>query len=221
MSPPGHLLVVEDEVSNAQTLCRVLQRFRVTEIAGSVREATAVLATHQRWTGLVVDIGLPDGSGLDVVAVARRTMPLVPVLVLTGRNDRTVINRAHQLRAEFVCKPATDADLYGFVRRAVAFERVPDERMAWLIEELSQHCELTAKETEVVAAAVANTPRHVLLEQFGVTDNTLKTQVRQVLRKTGFDSLDALTKALLREALSGTGEAVLFDNLEESDPTAG
>lgn len=218
MSSPGHLLIVEDETSSAQSLSRILQRFRVTEIAGSVSEAIAALEARQRWTGLVVDVGLPDGSGLQVVEFARRSMPLVPVLVLTGRNDRAVINRAHQLRAEFVCKPALEADLYGFVRRAVAFERVPDERMAWLIEELSRHCELTSKETEVVAAAVANTPRNVLLEQFGVTDNTLKTQVRQVLRKTGFDSLDALTKALLREALSGSGEVPLFDGAAVPDP---
>lgn len=208
MPPTGELLVVEDELGNAKTLARLLERFRTTRIAGSLAEACELLAGETRWTGLVVDIGLPDGSGLDVAGFARSRLPLLPVLVLTGRNDRNLINRSHKLRAEFVCKPASEADLFGFVRRAVTFERVPDERLAWLIDELSEQCELTPRETEVVAVAVANTPRQQLLEIFQVSENTLKSQVRSVLRKTGFDSLDSLAKALLHEALSGSDAAV-------------
>ena len=208
MLPTGQLLLVEDEASNAKTLARLLQRFRTTQVAGSVAEACALLREPVRWTGLIVDIGLPDGSGLDVVGYARSQLPLLPVLVLTGRNNRSVINRAHKLRAEFVCKPANETDLFGFVRRAVTFERVPDERLTWLIDELSQHSGLTPRETEVVAAAVANTPRQHLLEIFQVKENTLKTQVRNIMRKTGYDSLDSLAKALLHDALSGSDAAV-------------
>lgn len=208
MPPTGELLVVEDELGNAKTLARLLERFRTTRIAGSVVEACALLGGETRWTGLVVDIGLPDGSGLDVAGFARGRFPLLPVLVLTGRNDRTLINRSHKLRAEFVCKPASEADLFGFVRRAVTFERVPDERLAWLIDELSRQCELTPRGTDIVAATVANTPRPQLLEMFQVSENTLKSQVRSVLRKTGFDSLDSLAKSLLHEALSGSDAAV-------------
>ncbi len=204
MPHSGELLVVEDDFRNAKTLARLLGRFRTTRIAASVVEARALLKDGTRWTGLVVDVGLPDGSGLDVAGYARGLFPLLPVLVLTGRNDRSVINRSHKLRAEFVCKPASEADLFGFVRRAVTFERVPDERLAWLIDELAEHCELTPREVDVVAAAVANTPRQQLLETFQISENTLKSQVRSVLRKTGFESLDALAKSLLHDALSGS-----------------
>ncbi len=208
MHRAGELLVVEDEMGNAKTLARLLGRFRTTRIAGSVVEACALLEGETRWTALIVDIGLPDGSGLDVAGFARSRWPLLPVLVLTGRNDRKLINRSHKLRAEFVCKPASEADLFGFVRRAVTFERVPDERLSWLIDELSGHCELTPRETEVVAATVANVPRQQWLEMFQVSENTLKSQVRSVLRKTGFESLDSLAKSLLHEALSGSDAAV-------------
>lgn len=208
MLGPGELLVVEDELGNAKTLARLLGRFRTTRIATSVVEACALLASDTRWTALIVDIGLPDGSGLDVAGFARSRLPLLPVLVLTGRNDRSLINRSHKLRAEYVCKPAGEADLFGFVRRAVTFERVPDERLAWLIDELSEHCELTPRETEVVAATVANAPRTQLPEMFQISENTLKSQVRSVLRKTGFESLDSLAKSLLHEALSGSDAAV-------------
>lgn len=208
---PGRFLVVEDDTGNAQTLMRLLRRFRATELAESAWEARQVLAAHERWTGVIVDIGLPDGSGLDVASHVRKRFPLLPVLVLTGRNDRTAINRAHGLRAEFVVKPATETDLFGFVRRAVAFERVPDERLSWLIDELARNCELTPREMDVVAAVMANTPRERLLDQFQVTSNTLKSLVRHILRKTGHDSLDDLAKSLLYDALSGSESTERFD----------
>lgn len=204
MEAPGAFLVVEDDQQTSQMLLRLLERIRPTEVVNTVREARRILSPWRRWTGLVVDIGLPDGSGMDVVTDARTRYPLLPVLVLTGRTDRRVINRSHELRAEFVCKPAEGEELLGFVRRAIAFERVPNERVAWVIDELARSHALTTRESELVAACMANTPRSKLAEQLGVTDNTLKSQIRSLLRKTGCESLDVLCKRLLNQALGGS-----------------
>ncbi|MBN2192274.1 MAG: response regulator [Polyangiaceae bacterium] len=199
-------LVVEDEPQAAESLARLLERCRPTETALTVREAKARLAGKAAWTGVVADLGLPDGSGLDVVRCVRQRFPLLPVLVLTGMHDRDSINRSHELRAEFVVKPASEPDLMGFVRRAVAFERISDQRLAVLVDELARQCHFTVRETDIVAAALGNTPRKQLLDQFGVTDNTLKSQIRGLLRKADHDSLDTLVRSILREALEG-GEA--------------
>ena len=203
VSALGSFLVVEDEPQAAENLVRMLQRVRPTLFALTIREAKEHLAAPRAWTGLIADIGLPDGSGLDVVRFARDRFPLLPVLVLTGHHDRTSINTSHELRAEFVCKPASEADLFGFVRRAVAFERVPDQRLASLVDEVARQCALTTREADILAAALGSTTRAQLLDQFGVTDNTLKSQIRTLLRKTNQDSLDSLTKVVLREALAG------------------
>ena len=199
----GSFLVVEDEPQAAENLVRLLHRIRPTQFALTIREAKEHLARHAAWTGLIADIGLPDGSGLDVVRFARERYPILPVLVLTGHHDRSSINRSHELRAEFVCKPASEGDLFGFVRRAIAFERIPDQRVASLIDEVARQCSLTTRETEILAAALSDTTRAQLLAQFGVTDNTLKSQIRALLRKTDHESLDSLTKAVLRQALEG------------------
>jgi DNA-binding NarL/FixJ family response regulator len=196
-------LVVEDEPQAAESIARLLERYRPTQTALTVREAKQRLATRSAWTGIIADLGLPDGSGLDVVRGARQRFPLLPVLVLTGAHDRDSINRAHELRAEFVVKPASEVDLIGFVRRAVAFERVPDERLAVMVDELARQCSFTAREVDIVAAALGNVSRRQLLDQFRVTDNTLKSQIRGLLRKTEHESLDTLVRSILREALGG------------------
>lgn len=212
-------LVVEDEPQAAESIARLIERFRPTETALTAREAKARFGAKDAWTGMVADLGLPDGSGLDVVRHVRAKHPLLPVLVLTGMHDRESINRAHALRAEFVVKPASGAALIGFVRRAVAFERVPDQRLATLVDELAHQCEFTAREADIVAAALGNTPRRRLLDQFGVTDNTLKSQIRGLLRKADHESLDSLVRAILRQALEG-GEAdapVVVPSLRDDD----
>lgn len=205
MSAPGIFLVVEDEVATAHALVRLLRRHRQTEVAFSVQQAQRALGVRSDWTGLVVDIGLPDGSGLGLVSQARDKQPLLPVLVLTGRHDPEVINRSYQLRAEFVCKPPAEEHILTFVRRAIAFERIPDERLMSVVEELSRVSDLTIRETEVVAAALSRS-RGQLTELLGVTENTLKSLVRSILGKTNHASLDSLTKSLLRGALEGSGE---------------
>lgn len=201
----GRFLLVEDEIRLGEALCRLFDRYRSTVLVRTVSEANVRLSTEtERWTGLVVDIGLPDGSGLEVVDHARGLYPLLPMLVLTGRFDRVSINRSHALRAEFVCKPATEDDLAGFLRRAITFERVGNDRIAALVDELCRACALTPREVDLVGAVLAGNARKAILDQFDITENTLKSQVRTLLRKTGHESLDALMRALYRDALAGS-----------------
>ena len=200
----SRILIVEDEQRLGEGISRIVGRYRPVKWVRSVSEGQVEFGPGARWTALIADIGLPDGSGLEVVKVARDRYPLLPVLVLTARIEPQLINRAHALRAEYLCKPAGDEELGGFLRRCIAFERVPDDRVSRMADELSVRCELTPRETDLVAAAVANLSRTDMLEEFDITENTLKSQVRQVLRKTGHESLDALARSLLRAALHGT-----------------
>jgi FixJ family two-component response regulator len=130
----------------------------------------------------------------------------LPILVLTGLTRPEYINESHHLRAEIACKPVAEADLLGFVQRAIAFERVPQRRLGRVIDELAREAALTPHEVEIVASALADIPRPALRKQLGISENTLKTRVRILLGKTGHTSLGALAKQLLREALVG-GEA--------------
>lgn len=89
---PVTVLVVDDHPLMRRGLATLLGLegwvSRVVE-AGSVREGAAVGAVHG--VGLaVVDLGLPDGSGVDLVARLRRS-PGCPVLVLTMTRDDTAV----------------------------------------------------------------------------------------------------------------------------------
>ena len=119
------VLIVEDEPRIAGFLAKGLQRQGYdVQIAYSGFEAL-------EWTGredaaepidlIVLDLGLPDIDGLDVLRELQARGSDVPVLVLTARTDES--DRAAALRlgaVEYLTKPLPFPDFLGRVRANVA-----------------------------------------------------------------------------------------------------
>lgn len=122
-----HVLLVEDHADSAGILARLLTRigYRVT-IARSVEQATATL---QRETfGIVIsDIGLPDGSGNDILRALRRSEGPnreVCAIALTGYGmDDDVAATRDAGFDEHITKPVNFAYLREVVQRLLAAER--------------------------------------------------------------------------------------------------
>jgi len=93
---PLHILLVEDHPDTARTLQRLLTRrgHRVTA-AGGVAEALGLLR-GSGWIDLIVsDLGLPDGSGLDLIREALKIQP-VRGIALTGFGMEEDVHRSRE-----------------------------------------------------------------------------------------------------------------------------
>ncbi len=87
MTPAAQILVVDDDPEIRKLLARYVesQGFRVL-LAASCRELHEQLATHQ--VDLVVlDVMLPDGSGLDACRDLRAARSNVPIILLTALKE--------------------------------------------------------------------------------------------------------------------------------------
>ena len=94
---PLHVLLVEDSAGDA----RLLREMFRTEKPGSFvlthveRMSDAISHLAQGGTDIVLlDLGLPDGHGLDTVRRAQAAAPNVPLIVLTGLDDEALAARA-------------------------------------------------------------------------------------------------------------------------------
>lgn len=120
-SPPRQLrvLIVEDNASTQVVLQRMLQRLgHHTQVTGSVKSAIAALeAAH--FDAMLCDLGLSDGSGLDVIAIARTLQPRMYSAALTGYGTDDDIN---QTRAagflQHLVKPIRLVQLQEFITAA-------------------------------------------------------------------------------------------------------
>jgi DNA-binding response OmpR family regulator len=115
-----HLLVIEDDRRLARVLGRLLGADRhVVEVAATARDGLE-LADLGRFDALILDIGLPDASGLDVARHLRRAGSELPILVLTARDS--VHDRVDGLDAgadDYLVKPFAYAELSARLRALV------------------------------------------------------------------------------------------------------
>ena len=88
--------------------------------AGSVKEAVA-LAADSRPDVFVMDLGLPDGSGINATAEVLRVSPATRVLVLTVHDDIAYLRRAFEAGAVgYLVKEAADIELVLAVRQVAS-----------------------------------------------------------------------------------------------------
>ncbi|MBI2898466.1 MAG: response regulator transcription factor [Deltaproteobacteria bacterium] len=206
----GSFLIVDDDPADARAVTRVFSKYRPVQVAPTAAQARAALEQPDEvWAGVVLDVLLPDGSGLDVLAYLRGRHPLLPVLVLTGRFDAEVANRAQALRAECVFKPATIDNFKAFIDSALAVDAGSNRRVARAIAELAGRLNLPAREMNILAYAVAEVPRAAISSELELSENTLKSQIRSLLKKTGHSSLNDLARDVLLDGLGAKSADVI------------
>ncbi len=175
------VLVVEDEPIIARSIVRALQPLFATQQAETVAESIALIGSGVQHVGAVVDIGLPDGTGLEVLEAFRQTNPTSPMLALTGDRQASTINTAHRLAAEYVCKPDYSDNLRRFVCRLATVDKKP---ISSRIDQFATNWQLTQREMQLLVLACDGTPRERLAEVLGVSENTVKSQIRSLLKKS-------------------------------------
>jgi DNA-binding NarL/FixJ family response regulator len=87
------VLLVEDSPSDGQLLCELLQDYPPQRFAleHAERLETAIrLAAEKPFDVVLLDLTLPDSTGLDTCRRMRRAAPHVPIVVLTGVDDETM-----------------------------------------------------------------------------------------------------------------------------------
>jgi two-component system catabolic regulation response regulator CreB len=112
-----HILIVEDESSIAETIIYALEteHFQTTHVTTGA-EAISLIQTRNRFSLVVLDIGLPDTSGLDVCQQIRKQSE-IPVLFLTARDSE--IDRVLGLEFgadDYVTKPFSPRELVARIK---------------------------------------------------------------------------------------------------------
>ena len=111
---PRHLLVVDDEPHIGLVLRPYLEQlgYRVS-FARTLAEARTAMRTPPVADGLLLDLHLPDGSGLDFLRDLRGQggTARLPVLVLTAEGEDRVLREARRLGAALVTKPFSPTKL--------------------------------------------------------------------------------------------------------------
>jgi len=144
---------------------------------------------------LVLDIRLPDMSGIDVARTMRVDAPIVRILVLTGYDDPAYGKAFARLRVYgMLAKTTPGSEIVAAARRICTGEQLP--MMAPAPFELSI-ASLTEREQTVLALLAAGYRNREMAERLQVALKTVEFHVSQVLEKLGVRSrTEAMGKAI-------------------------
>ncbi|MEI6363115.1 MAG: response regulator transcription factor [Actinomycetes bacterium] len=195
------VLVVEDDPAVAEPLLAGLQRNGIE--VDHVVYASQVIAAAQNVDVVLLDLGLPDGDGLEVLRELRRTLD-IPVIIATARGDETDRIVGLELGADdYVVKPFSVRELAARVRAVARRRRIePNLESGRLVVDRTRHLvtvdgepvELTAKEFDLLAVLAEEPGRAVTRQELFSrvwdpvwigTGKTLDVHVASLRKKLG------------------------------------
>ena len=115
-----NVLLIEDNAATRFGFVRYFSNdgYEIFESANLSEAATAMAS--RRFDMIVLDINLPDGSGIDFINRAKASDPLIPIIVITGEGDIPLAVEAMQRGADnFLTKPVDNAALAEFMRKTL------------------------------------------------------------------------------------------------------
>jgi len=147
---------------------------------------------------LVLDVRMPDISGMDLHIKLKQLGCTLPVIIMTGHADVDMAVRAMKAGAyDFIEKPYNDSLMLERIQSAIAFDqdnRKEQERINSVKERLST---LTPREKEVLNFVLKSTANKIIAAELGISIKTVELHRSNLMTKMQASSVTELVRLAL------------------------
>jgi DNA-binding NarL/FixJ family response regulator len=191
MASPGaiRLLLVDDHEVVRAGLRALLGAIDGLEIAGEAGTVAEAIAEAGRLGPQVVlmDLRLPDGSGLDACREILSTLPQTRIVFLTSHADeQAVMSTVLGGAAGYVLKDIGHQGLVSAIREAAAGRPILDPRVTQpVVSEVQSAQALSVQERRVMALVVQGKTNKEIAADLGLSDKTVKNYLSNAFQKLG------------------------------------
>ena len=189
------VFVVDDDASVREAVERLVRSagLRVEAFASAEEFLTRPKADAP--SCLVLDVQLPDLSGLDLQRRMADASNDIPIVFITGHGDIPTTVRAMKAGAvEFLTKPLVEGDLLESIRHAIARDRADRRHHADTADLRARFASLTPREEEVMAWVVTGLLNKQIARELGISEETVKVHRGHAMRKMRADSVAELVR---------------------------
>lgn len=176
--------------------------------AGSLAEALSLFAEKSP-DMVLVDVGLPDGSGISLVQQALKRWPGARMIMLSSREDAEAVGAAFSAGAlSFVFKSASREDLKVAIAAASEGRRYVSPALAEKLAEwaspdpaLSAFKSLTPRQLEVLRRVALGQSTKVIADELAISVTTVNTHRVEIMKRLGIRDVASLTRFAIHRGL--------------------
>jgi DNA-binding NarL/FixJ family response regulator len=182
------LVIVDDHEALREGLAALLQSHGL-EILGAAGNVAAGLDLVEHATPdiALVDIQLPDGSGIDLTREMLARQPDLGVILYTGDSDAELLYSGLDSGARgYALKAGSMAELVGAIERIAAGGSYVDPRLDRILlspRATAQVPQLSPREREIMHLMAEGRTAEAIANELNVSVETVRTHVRNVIRK--------------------------------------
>ena len=207
-------IIIEDDPTFDAVLRRAIGQLGPDWTVTSCRTASEALQHLETSTAAIdlglVDIGLPDANGIDIIAHLRKRFPEIPILVVSVISaERSVLAAIRAGARGYVLKDDGESQIASALRQATQGNYPISPALARYLFKLAgaedrpaDLAELTPKELELLRQLSRGHSYAAAANEMGIAVSTVQTHIRNLYRKLDVHSqVQAVTKAQERGLL--------------------
>jgi FixJ family two-component response regulator len=189
------VFVVDDDASVREALQRLIRSAGLSVEAFASAEEFLGRVRPDVPSCLVLDLRLPDLSGIDVQRRMVEANNEMPIVFITGYGDiPTTVTAMKAGAVQFLTKPLVEGDVLESIRDAIARDRAGRDHRAETADLRTRYMSLTPREQEVMQWVVSGLLNKQIAGELGISEETVKVHRGQVMRKMAADSLAELVR---------------------------
>ncbi len=204
---PIRVVLADDHALMRRSLRLLLDSEDDLEVIAEAADVPAVarhLSNHQPQV-LVLDLSMPDGSGIQAIGRLRERAPETQIVVLTTEESPVFAQRALAAGAVgFVIKDKADEELPAAVRAAAVGEEYVSAKVAARLDALHRSLteeRLTSREVEVLRLIALGHTSVEIARRLHLSPRTVETHRARIHRKLGLSSRAELVRYALGRGL--------------------
>ncbi len=207
--PAAVVFIVDDDPLIRDSLDQLVRSVGLTAETFSSAWAFLDAELPDQPSCLVLDIRMPELSGLDLQDELIKKGISIPIIFITGHGTVPMSVRAMKSGAlDFIEKPFEDQELLDAINRAIKQGWETREEQVE-IDGVQQHIDLlTSREHEILTLVITGMLNKQIAYDLKMSENTVKTHRARIMRKMAVNSLAELVRATEKIGLQPKSQSV-------------
>ena len=181
------ILLVDDHTLVRDGISLVLEQFEDNIsilTASTAKETLSLLAKHEDTDLVLMDVGLPDSSGIDCLKRIRQLTPLIPVVMLSANDGHETVRAAIDAGARgFIPKSAGKEIMLSAIQLIMAGGiYLPESSMRAVSAPQGEAGSLTRRQREVLQRLAEGKSNKAIANELGMSEATVRVHVTSIFK---------------------------------------